>query len=95
MENVAINITDYLIEKQLLNPDKKEWCVYWVQKKILSLISYLIFFAIAMYNHNAAETLVFVTSLMLLRKEPAVITLIHGRFVFCFPLCWCLLCHMV
>ena len=47
MENVAINITDYLIEKQLLNPDKKEWCVYWVQKKILSLISYLIFFAIA------------------------------------------------
>ena len=33
MENVAINITDYLIEKQLLNPDKKEWCVYWVQKK--------------------------------------------------------------
>lgn len=69
MENVAINITDYLIEKQLLNPDKKEWCVYWVQKKILSLISYLIFFAIAMYNHNAAETLVFVTSLMLLRKR--------------------------
>ena len=69
MENVAINITDYLIEKQLLNPDKKEWCVYWVQKKILSLISYLIFFAIAMYNHNAAETLVFVTSFMLLRKR--------------------------
>ena len=69
MENVAINITDYLIEKQLLNPDKKEWCVYWVQKKMLSLVSCLIFFAIAMYNRNAVETFVFVTSFMLLRKR--------------------------
>lgn len=69
MKNAAINITDYLIEKQLLNPNKKEWCVYWVQKKMLSLASCLIFFAIAMYNHNAVETLVFVTSLMLLRRR--------------------------
>ena len=69
MENVAINITDYLIEKQLINSNKKEWCVYWVQKKILSLVSCLIFFAIAMYNHNAVETFVFVISLMLLRKR--------------------------
>ena len=68
MVNVAINITDYLIEKQLINSNKKEWCVYWVQKKILSLVSCLIFFAIAMYNH-AVETFVFVISLTLLRKR--------------------------
>ena len=70
MENVAINITDYLIEKQLINSNKKEWCVYWVQKKMLSLVSCLIFFSIAMYNHNAVETFVFVTSLITFDNTP-------------------------
>lgn len=69
MESIATSITDYLISKELVNVKKREWCVYYIQKKELELLNYLLFFVIAVYNHLIVETFVFTISFMILRKR--------------------------
>lgn len=69
MKIIANNLTNYLIEKQYVRPRRREWCIYFIQKKILSIISFIIFGIIAIYNQLFIESLIFIIAFLSLRKR--------------------------
>lgn len=69
MKIIASNLTDYLITRQYVSAKKRAWCIYFIQKKLLNIISIIMFWIISIHNRLFIETLLFASAFLLLRKR--------------------------
>ena len=69
MKIIASNLTDYLITRQYVSAKKRAWCIYFIQKKLLNIISIIMVWIISIHNRLFIETLLFASAFLLLRKR--------------------------
>ena len=69
MKIIASNLTNYLIEKQYVRPQRREWCIYFIQKKLLNIISFIMFWVVYIHNQLFIESLLFISSFISIRKR--------------------------
>ncbi|MEG0092128.1 MAG: accessory gene regulator B family protein [Oscillospiraceae bacterium] len=63
IKNMAINFTDYLIKKDIVPQEKRQWCIYAFEKRISSGVSLPIIIGVGTVLFGFIETLLFVISL--------------------------------
>lgn len=69
MEKIAKNITEFFIANKMISVNKKEWCIYVLQKKFLSLASTILIIIISVFNRYVIETVSFSIAFITLRKK--------------------------
>ena len=69
MKAIAEKITLYLVQNNYIESSKQKWCVYFLQKKMLTACSSIMFLIIGFFNNHLFETILFVWSFTSLRKR--------------------------
>lgn len=69
--HICVKITDSLIKKDILDQELSEWCNYWLQKKIMTIIGISIMFCFGSYFFDTGITVCFLFGLLPMRRRLA------------------------
>lgn len=69
LNRICSRITKYLVEHGILRQELLEWCIYWLQKRILTCTVVLIMFYIGWSLFGAAITFFYLLGLLPLRRH--------------------------
>ena len=72
MREFAAWLTKQCISFDLIEKDLFEWCVYSLEKRIASLLTWVFLLAIGFYFFGVIHTIAFVGSFLFLRKTSSL-----------------------
>lgn len=69
MRTIAVYLATLCVQHTIIEPSLFDWCVYSIEKRIISILSWIFLLFIGSSLFGIAETCVFLTSFLWLRKS--------------------------